>query len=558
MAANIPAAILDKMRPAEFSSGKFLEYFRLLEQKLIQIEDQIGNSSSEVSGIPDVDGRIFINDGFNPSEINNLEFVSISSDYQTKFGVIIECTASLTVTLNPEPDGGETVYIYCTSNDVEIVAESGIPILGVSNIIGKVGMFTAFEYHLNSNKWIQKTLSAKASRGIKYVYTADDFDTPIRGDVTYFIDGIINLGSKKLVVGTGGLSIDGLGFGRSFLVSSENSYTMIESDTGGSGDVEFRRVSFTASGAGSRVLGVTDHDNNSAIDILGCNFISCTSIGYIDGYRQFFADIIAAFGCGDGIEFRNPWAGGAKLTNALVRGAGSNFTMFKAGAGLTFGSRFYTDLNIDLPTGTTSSISDFSPSNFTKSNQLQINSAQVTRNGSVNIDDAFYFPNISHADVESYWQSNSGIRNTVIGGIWTTTAEAATTVSADSTYYKLAGTTTYSNLIHMSNTTDNAFVFDSDVQSQMDIFSSLEILGIAGDEISVKIRVWDNSLSSYVDYLEITKPIVNYPSTSDRAVFTLVGEIVVGESDRVEIWVANMTAARDVTMALGSLCRVRA
>lgn len=555
MAANIPAAMLEKMRPAEFNSRGRFEYFRLLEQMLIQIQDQVGTSQGEVSGVPSVVGVLPPISAING---DSLDFVSVSSNYQTYTSEIVECTASLSVTLNPEPDDGEQVYIYCTSSDVEVLITSGIPVLGPSTTIGKVGMFTAYEYHLESNRWIQKTLSSKAARGIKIVYSADDFDTPVRSDVTYFVDGVVDLGSKQLIVGAGGLSIDGLGFGRSFLTSSANSYSMIESDSGGSGDIELRRISLTASGTGAKVLDVTDHDNNSAIDILSCNFISCTSIGSIDGYRQFFADVIAAFSCGDGIEFVGTWAGGAKLTNALVRGAGSNFIMFKAGTGLTFGSRFFTDLNIDLPNGTTSSISDFSPSNFAGSNQFQMNSARVTRNGASNVDDAFYFPNISHADSVSYWRSNSGIKNTRIGGIWVTSSETATTVSAASTYYKLAGTTTYSNMIHMSNTTDNAFVFDSDEQTQLDVFSSLDIIGTAGDEVSLKIRVWDDSSSSYVDYIEVTKPIVNYPASgSDRAVYTLVDEVILDENDRVEIWVANLTAARNVTMSNGSLCRVR-
>ena len=556
MATNIPAAILDKMRPAELSVGKSLEYFRLLEQLLIQIQEQVGTSSGQVDGIPSTVGVIQPSVS-NFGSLSNAEFVAVSSNYQTYTSEIIKCDASLTITLNPEPDGGESVYIYCGTNDVEVTISAGVPVLGPSTIIGKVGMFTAYEYHVDSNQWIQKTLSSRAARGTKIVYTADDFDTPVRGDVTYFIDGTVVLGSKKLIVGPDGLSIDGLGFGRSYLISSESSYSMIESDVGGSGDIELRGTSFIASGTSSEVFNINDHDGNSAIDILGCNFISCTSLGSIDGYRQFFADIIAAFSCADGLEFIGSWAGGAKLTNALVRGAGTNFTMFKAGLGLTFSSRFFTDLNIDLPAGTTSSISDFAPSNFTKSNQFQMNAAQVTRAGSIDVEDAFYFPNISHSDIESLWRSNAGIKNTKVGGIWSTTSETATTVSSSATYYKLAGTTTYRNLIHISNTTDNAFVFDSEAQSQIDVFASLEITGTANDEISVKIRVWDDSASAYVDYAEITKPIINYPSATDRNVFTLLDEVVLDVDDRVELWVANNTAPRNVTMTNGSLCRIR-
>lgn len=554
--AILPAAILEKMRPKEFFDSDKNEYFKFLEQMLVQMQDQTGVSEGVVEGVPSTVGIIdplvmqFINQG---TSFTGATYISTAVDRTNEGSEIISVTADCTITLRSDPDDGELVYI--SSQESEVSIASSIPIVGVADSIGLTHSSVVYRYHESSSQWIQLSLSKRPDRILKQVYSAADFDSPARDDVTYVVNGAIDMGSTSIVVGTGGLSIKGSAFKVSSLSSSEDSYTLLSGAA--AGDIEMSDLSFTASGASSKVFGITDHDGNSAIDITKVNFNGCTSLGYIDGYRQLFGSILGVFGCGDGIEFIGSWAGGAKLTDLIVRGSGVDFYLFRAGAGLTFGSRVFTDTNIDCPLGVTSGVSDLSPSNFTGDNQLQMTGAQVTRAGFIDASDAFYFPNINESDSESYWRGNVGIKNTIIGGYWQLSTESATTINTAGVFEKLVGTTIYSSLQHFTQTADNSLIYDSSVEREVDVTAVVEIQDVAGNDVALKLRVWDDSDGSYVDYASITKTIVNLPGAGGFASYTLIDRVTVNQDDRIELWVANESDTTNVTMRLGSICRVK-
>ena len=96
------------------------------------------------------------------------------------------------------------------------------------------------------------------------------------------------------------------------------------------------------------------------------------------------------------------------------------------------------------------------------------------------------------------------------------------------------------------------------IEREFDVDAVLEIAGTRDDELEVSIRVYDDSASSYVEYFSTTRAIVNYVSRSDRAVFQLTDRVTLAQNDRVELWVKNLTAARDVTLINGSICKIRA
>lgn len=547
--STIPSAILDKMRPSDFAREPYLSYFRLLEQVLVQVQEQAGVVAGELSGQSSLAG-------ISPALLaqrDSVGYVAASSNIETKHSVIVNCMADLSVTLNPQPDDGETVYIYNNNNDVDVV--STLPTIGPDGCMGGVSMMSAFRYNLDASAWISLSLSARHIRSEKVVYTASDFDIPARSDVTYVIDGVIDMGSQSIVVGAGGLSIRGVGFGTSLLTSSENNYTLFTSDFGGSGDIELRFFGMSLSGSNSSYFGVTDSSGLSAVEAGSINFSGGASLGYIDGYRQLFCEAVGIFGLSDGLEFRSAWSGGAKFTNLIVRSFGSSGTLFKAGSGLVFNSRFYCDGNIDLPAGT-SSVADFAPSNFAADDLLQMADSQITRAGAFNTQDVFYFPNTSAADLTSLWRGNAGLPNTLNGGFWLLTAEATTTIAVAGTKYKLAGTTTYSDLVHFTGAADNAYTMASSLADAFDVIGSVSINGTAGDLVTLYVRQWDDSASSYIDVIEITQEVTNYVGPDNRAQFNILTRANMSINDRIELWV-SVNNTNDVYMEIGSTTRIR-
>ena len=558
MASVLPSALLEKMRPDAFNSPQYADYFKNLEQVLIQIQDQTGSTTGIASNIPDVVGVLspLSAQALNAEEgdsFTNAEFIEVGADRTTQGNEIIDATANITVTLRGGPEDGEIVHI--NADNSRVVIDSPINIISITDQIGVSDSSACYRYHEKSNQWIQTSISKKQDKFVKQVYSASDFDNPARSDVAYVINGAIDLGSTQINYGSGGLTIKGSAFNTSFLVSNTDNYTMFNGTAGG--NIDFKDVTFTTSGANSKVFGLADSAGNSALDLTRVNFVGCTSLGYIDAYRQLFVAVCALISCDDGLEFRGTWSGGARITDTIALFSGDNFKFFGAGSGLTFGSRFFTNANIQLPAAATSSVSDFSPSNFTQSNQFQMTGAQVTRGGVIDNDDPNYFPNISETDSECLWLGNTGINNTDIGGFWRVTTEIGTVIADTAVLYKLAGTTTYSNLDHFTQTTDNAFVFDSSIQTSVDLFASFELEGNNGDEIKVVVRVWDESAAAYVDFSEIIKPIVNYTDPSDRAIFTIVDRVKVSQNDRIELWVQNLTATNDVTLLNGAVCRIK-
>lgn len=148
MAANIPAAILEKMRPAEFSSRGRFEYFRLLEQMLIQIQDQIGTSQGEVSGVPSVVGVL---PPISAIYGDSLDFVSVSSNYQTSGNEYVRVSNNATITLNPYPDDQETVIVQPVSDGITLV--SG-PVIGDTSLaISKAYDVVKLTYSLEFGEW---------------------------------------------------------------------------------------------------------------------------------------------------------------------------------------------------------------------------------------------------------------------------------------------------------------------------------------------------------------------------------------------------------------------
>lgn len=74
---------------------------------------------------------------------------------------------------------------------------------------------------------------------------------------------------------------------------------------------------------------------------------------------------------------------------------------------------------------------------------------------------------------------------------------------------------------------------------------NLSFSGTNSDVINIYVRKWDDSASSYVDLSETAGSTLNSAGRAEGVSFNAIGTL--DNNDRIELWVENETAARDVT-----------
>lgn len=373
------------------------------------------------------------------------------------------------------------------------------------------------------------------------VKEASDLAGTLDSTKLYMVDGTIDMGGQSIEVPEGGLSIAGLNGGRDpfGLTSSANNYTMFTSPSGGySGDLVIESMTITTSGTSSKVFDIDNDGNSNAIDITGVNFTNCTSLGELSNYRQLLLNNVGFISISDGLSFNGTWTGIAVLTSIVVNFPAA--TLFKEGTSFTI-DNVRSDINF-LSVNASSVLFDFDAANFTSKGGFSLTNVRSAATDAV--------PNIDGSSVYARFRNCSGIRNTYIGGQWSITSTAVTNLSSVSVSVplKIAGTTTYSDLQWFTQTTDNAFVYDGDQTIEVEVKGNLSFTGTNGDVINIYVRQWDDSASSYIDLSETAGSTLNASGRAEGVAFNAIG--TVDNNDRIELWVENDTAARNVTAQL--------
>lgn len=511
MTSTIPALAIAKMRPLSLRAGMEADYFKMIEYLLDQLQSQIGITAG---GIED-----------------------------PRIDALILDVASLENSLDLANDNIAVNVADITTNEGDISTNAGNISTNTSNISTNTANITA--------------ILARLFDSVIVVREAADFGT-IDSTKTYYVDGQVDMGSTSITVPAGGITLSGFGFNISRLFSSENSYTMFTGATAGDVFIAGQGLTLEASGTGSNVFELTNSSGVSAIETNFVNFENCTEIGYLDGYRQLLMRNVGIFGCADGLELRGTWSGGARVTDFIVRNFGSSGTIFKEGAGLTFGSRFSLVANIDMPSGT-SSVADFQSSNFDNDSSFQVSDGFYSRNGAIDINDANYFPNLAGSSVASFWLGNTGIRNTVIGGAWESSIEATTVVAASSTFYKLAGTTVSDGLDHMDAPADNRLRLIVETPTDISLFATIKIEQATGfgDEIQVRARIYKDAAATFEEIRTVSAVIPNLSALDNVVQVTLAGRVDMEQNDYIELWVSNESGSGNLIMKEGSFMQLR-
>jgi hypothetical protein len=378
---------------------------------------------------------------------------------------------------------------------------------------------------------------------IIYIREPSDFGPTLRSDVVYFIDGVVDMGTQSIEVPVGGLYLAGHNFDVSQLISSAENYTMFTSPVGGSGNILGANFTLTTSGLSSSVWGISGATGDEAIEFDKVNFNSCTSLGFIDNYRQYLEVGSGRFGGAPVLEFRGAW-NGARISTSIVRGLSDFSSLFKTGAGLTFSGRFIADINCDLPTN--GALLDFSESEILGDESLLLQGAFITRQGDINPKDAGITPNISAESVKCNWESNTGLPNTnkYIKSVVTT--QSSTPIAAIDTYYPLLGTFAVEKSTHFSQPVNGEFECLTGVGDFI-ITGDLTIQGTANNLIDIRVTKSTDGGATYPTELNhISRLINNLVGPNDVAFFPINFITNLAKGDRVRLEVENKTAAKSV------------
>jgi len=393
------------------------------------------------------------------------------------------------------------------------------------------------------------TLNGKTFEYLSVVKTAGDLSGTLSSNVVYAVDGVIDLTGTgvSIEVPLGGLSIVGFSLDNFGLICNDDSYTMFTSPVGGSGNVFLQDLYVTTDGSGSQVFDLVSVDGNSAIEFNKVNFVGCTNRGEIDGYRQGLEVGCGMFGSTPSLTLTGAWSGGYRISTTNVFGISDAMTdpLFKAGPGFSMQNRFFSDINADL--GSTAAFFDFTPAMFPNDNTVQLNGAQLQRNGVFDPSDTTITPNMDQTNLCSKWEGCVGIRNTSQGGKLSVSSSSATSIASSGTFYDLAGTWAASNLDHFSSPANGQIRHDTSSPQEYSANYNIDLIGGNGDEVTIKLVKWDESASSFVDVASQTEVIENRVLTADRVFFVNVVPVDLDDGDYLKLQVANLSDTTNVT-----------
>ena len=373
----------------------------------------------------------------------------------------------------------------------------------------------------------------------------------------YFIDGIIDLGTTQITVPSTGMTLKGFSFDVSGLTSSEDNYKMFISasvggDGNGSGNLIGMDYLISVTGTGSKVYELYDDTGFNAFEFQRINYNDCTSLGDIFNYRQGLEGGTGRFGGSPSLTLHGLWRGGFRITTSIVRSMSDTTTipLFKEGTAFQMNSRFLTDINCDL--GTLQPFCDFSSANFPNPSTVQVKGAIISRDGVFNSNDSNVFTSLTSSELSSDFDNNIGIDNTFVGGRAFVSSENLTTITAGSTYYTLNGVWGANNLQHFDSPSGGQLRHLGNNPSEFKVTVNFIIESTPDNDIGIRLRKWDNSASSFIEFNERARQVNNFVGGRDIAFYNFSFNVKLDQNDYVYFQVRNNSGNNNLTLELNS------
>lgn len=384
------------------------------------------------------------------------------------------------------------------------------------------------------------------------VKQASDLSGTLDSSKIYLIDGFIDMGAISIEVPAGGLFIQGLDYFVSGLFSSTDNHTLFVTPSGGfAGNFKMSRCTLYTSGVNSKIFDLDNQGNFGSIEFQSVNIgdfsVQTTEVGGLTAYRQFRTDDCAFIRIGDGLTFSGTWAGGFRIGDSIMLSIPAGVTLFKEGTSLDFVGSSISDMNA-ISIDNTTTVFDFQESNFTRDEGFNLNGARFNLNSDP-------VPNMSLSSTKRYFRDCSGVENTYAGARWEITTQVVTPLT-QGVLVKALGTTTYEDLVHYSQTADNAPIYDSTIEKDFVITGQLIVDGGANDEIDLVLRQWDDSVGAYINIRTFTRNISNIVGGLDIAYFDPYATVRMDINDRIEVWIRNNTDGTDAALVAGSFIAI--
>jgi hypothetical protein len=431
-------------------------------------------------------------------------------------------------------------------NDVDIIINGGGSIVGNTfsgNGIFVMGIDTA------SLSWIienngREILSTSETVTQKKVRSEEELQQylalPDPTIYSYLIDAKEFVITQSIVVPSGGVNggLTFFGLGNNFTAIKSGTPNM-EMFTGG-GNLFLNDMIINADASGSTVFGMTSATGFEAVEMLNVNFQFCESLGYLNGFRQGL--LINGFMIGDkeGLEFRGTWSGGFRISDSrfiFTPSVGSY--MFKGAVGQTFGSRFISNANSTIGTGSIGY--DFTEANFINDANFQLIEAQFNGGGT-------YVNGINQSSKKSLWRDCVGADDTFQGCVYRNAADTITTIASAGVYVELAVDNQVLEDVWNLSQSATAFhaLYDSSLPINERIDLILALQSGNNHELEIEVRKYNsaNNAFSVIDNFKMTS---NGGTLGTRVEpISLTSFTRRTQSERVRIFIRNNTANSNI------------
>jgi len=409
----------------------------------------------------------------------------------------------------------------------------------------------------NGSSWIGEGVAISNNLDNRIIVTQANKDTTLGGAIDstkqYFLDGVIDMGSTSITIPPTGITILGLSFDISGLISSADNYTMFvsESIAIGSGNVLGADYYISVTGAGSKVYELYDATGFNAFEFQRINYNNCTSLGDIYDYRQGLEGGTGRFGGSPSLTLHGLWRGGFRITTSIVRSLAGTMTepLFKEGTAFVMNSRFLTDINVDLPT--LAPFCDFTAGAFPNPSTLQVKGAIFTRDGGFNPNDTNIFPNLSASDLSCDWDGNNGIANTFIGGSINNDSEVQTTINTQGTAVDLNGNFSAIGLQHFDSPSNGKLRHLGINPTEFIVNWDFIIDGKDNDNYELFLIKIDSFAAVTVEATQV-RTVNNFQGGRDVGIWSGQKPVILNQNDVIFWQIANLLDDDNCTLEVDS------
>lgn len=268
-----------------------------------------------------------------------------------------------------------------------------------------------------------------------------------------------------------------------------------------------------------------------ALDWYGVNFTNCNTVGTIANYSNFIMTD-SAFLESDGLTFDgnfdtigfvqtlfNPAAGGTMITVPATANISRRFRIIYSAFVVGVGE---TGIN-------------FSNTATVPNDAYILDSVNFSGGGT-------YTTGVTYSDNKALWVNCRGVINSAAIGFMTMQANAtATTVSATSTYYKAAGTTTLESISQRFSHSSNRLTYTGALTRDFRV--TVTATQEAGNNQELGLRIAKNGTTvSNSTSLQTTSGAGKSENSVSQSVIQLA------TNDYIEVFVSNETAVTDITV----------